>query len=281
MLNSGYKKAALNDYEKAGEIYKREYESTITYCEVLHNYKQTAVNILKDYEDYMSSLANKPKEIEKSTYEISVRRKQFESELDELYLESKKNEKISKKTAGAGVLAGIGIASYGPTAAMGIATTFGTASTGTPIAILAGAAKTKAALAWLGGGTLAAGGGGIAAGETLLALAGPAGWAIGGTALLGSGLMANSKNKKIAEEAKKKTKEIRSETNKVKKIKVKICAEKDAIKSLNDGIDFLLNGFKFYECRDYNQFSNHEKDKLIQMINSAESLSKRIGVKIS
>lgn len=47
---------------------------------------------------------------------------------------------------------------------------------------------TDAALAWLGGGTLAAGGGGMAAGEAFLALAGPVGWAIAGVALITSGI---------------------------------------------------------------------------------------------
>ncbi len=88
----------------------------------------------------------------------------------------------------AGVSAGIAVAALGPTAAMGIATTFGVASTGTAISTLSGAAATNAALAWLGGGALAAGGGGMVAGKALLALAGPVGWAIAGVALLGSGL---------------------------------------------------------------------------------------------
>lgn len=89
----------------------------------------------------------------------------------------------------AGVGAGIAVAALGPTAAMGIATTFGTASTGTAIATLHGAAATNAALAWLGGGALAAGGGGMSAGNAFLALAGPVGWAIAGVALVGSGLL--------------------------------------------------------------------------------------------
>ena len=107
-------------------------------------------------------------------------------------------EKIEKdykmaaaKDAGAGVAgAGVGVAvvTMGPTVAMGVATTFGVASTGTAISTLSGAAATNAALAWLGGGALAAGGGGMAAGEAFLALAGPVGWAIAGVALLTSGI---------------------------------------------------------------------------------------------
>ncbi len=68
-------------------------------------------------------------------------------------------------------MAGAGIAVLGPTAAMAVATTFGTASTGTAIATLSGAAATNAALAWLGGGALAVGGGGMAAGKAFLAMA--------------------------------------------------------------------------------------------------------------
>lgn len=89
----------------------------------------------------------------------------------------------------AGLGAGIAVAALGPTAAMGIATTFGIASTGTAISTLSGAAATNAALAWLGGGVLAAGGGGMAAGNAFLALAGPVGWAIAGVALVGSGFL--------------------------------------------------------------------------------------------
>lgn len=60
----------------------------------------------------------------------------------------------------AGTLAGVG--------ALGIATSFGVASTGTAISTLTGAAATNATLAWLGGGSLAAGGLGVAGGTAVL-----------------------------------------------------------------------------------------------------------------
>lgn len=46
--------------------------------------------------------------------------------------------------------------------------TLGSASTGTAIATLSGAAATNATLAWLGGGALAAGGGGMVVGAVVL-----------------------------------------------------------------------------------------------------------------
>lgn len=57
---------------------------------------------------------------------------------------------------GTGALAGVG--------AFGFAMAFGTASTGTAITSLSGAAATNAAWAWLGGGAISAGGAGIAGG---------------------------------------------------------------------------------------------------------------------
>ena len=84
---------------------------------------------------------------------------------------------------------------------MWVATTFGTASTGTAISALHGAVATKAALAWLGGGALSAGGAGIAGGQALLALAGPVGWGIAGASAALAVFSKGKKNKKIADEA--------------------------------------------------------------------------------
>ena len=120
------------------------------------------------------------------------------SKIEKDYKSSLKTD-IGGGAAGAGV--GVGVAALGPTAAMSVATTFGVASTGTAISSLSGAAATNAALAWLGGGTIATGGGGIAGGTALLALAGPIGWTIVGVAIFGSGFLIwkNAKEKETLE----------------------------------------------------------------------------------
>lgn len=281
MFNAGYKKEAIEKCEEASKVYKKEYEDTINKSTELHNCKLRAVEILKSVDTYIHSLSNKPKELQKLASEIAIRRKNFEKEVEELKIESKNADKISKNVAGAGVLTGAGIAAFGPTAAMGIATTFGTASTGTAIASLVGVAQTNAALAWLGGGALAAGGAGMVGGQALLAMAGPIGWAIGGAALIGGGLLANSKNKKIAEKAESQTVEIKKETEIIKEIKTKIIAEIKAIDPLNSGVSSTLHRMTSMTCKDYKKFSSSDKNALIQLMNTAESLSKRIGVKIT
>lgn len=131
--------------------------------------------------------------------EVRLTWKQQVDKINDDY-ETAKKANVGMGAAGAGL--GAGVVFLGPTAAMGIATTFGVASTGTAIAALHGAAATNAALAWLGGGALAAGGGGMAAGNALLALAGPVGWAIAGLSILGSGLLfwkARSEKKRLEE----------------------------------------------------------------------------------
>lgn len=55
-----------------------------------------------------------------------------------------------------------------PTAVTGAVAALATASTGTAISSLSGAAAQNAVLAWLGGGAVAAGGGGVALGATVL-----------------------------------------------------------------------------------------------------------------
>lgn len=79
-------------------------------------------------------------------------------------------------------MAGIGGGALGAAGVMGAAFVFGTAGSGAAVSTLSGAAATNAALAWLGGGTLAAGGGGMAMGS-IVVTGGAAVFAIAGTAI--------------------------------------------------------------------------------------------------
>ncbi|MFY1832168.1 hypothetical protein ACN47A_40080 [Myxococcus fulvus] len=63
---------------------------------------------------------------------------------------------------------GVGTGVSTAAGAWALASTFGAASTGTSLSALTGAALTKATLAWFGGGAIAAGGGGMVAGMTVL-----------------------------------------------------------------------------------------------------------------
>ena len=79
-------------------------------------------------------------------------------------------------TVASGVVSGAALGAVTAFGAYGAAMTFGAASTGTAIATLSGAAATNATLAFFGGGSLAAGGLGMAGGSAVLGglVAGPA-----------------------------------------------------------------------------------------------------------
>lgn len=223
MFNSGLKKEWLARLEDIQQEYVSEMnqaqESTIDLFET----RKDAVMLIKQVEGFINTIANTPKEYDVALEKVNVKLKEFRNVVS-LQNEGEIAAKISGSIAGAGALAGAGVAALGPTAAMAIATTFGTASTGTAIASLSGAAATNAALAWLGGGALVAGGGGISAGSAFLALAGPVGWTIGGLALLGGTIFASSKNKKIAEEAEQNVYKIKEQINYIIKTRAEIVA---------------------------------------------------------
>ena len=134
--------------------------------------RNRAVDTIGFVENLINSIANRPKSFDADFEEIETSRDTFLNSCDFSQRELQAAREAAGG-AGAGLAAGASVAFMAPTAAMWVATTFGTASTGTAISTLSGAAASNAALAWLGGGALSAGGGGVAAGNALLAMAGP------------------------------------------------------------------------------------------------------------
>ncbi len=281
MFNSDWKKQAISGLKKAGKEYNRVFDELLRAMEQLHRDRLAARDLLIMVENYIFQLANKPISYEKTIQEVRVRRQSFDDKVDSLQKEVDEAGNIGS-TAGAGALAGAGIAALGPTAAMAVATTFGTASTGAAIGTLSGAAATNAALAWLGGGTLAAGGAGMAGGQFLLKLFGPVGWGLSAAALLGGGLLANKKNKEIAQKAEQKTREIKQETLHLRELGEKVLKLDDRItRELTGGILEALENLADHGADDYSEMTYEEKQQLAVIMNSAEVLSKLIGEKVA
>ena len=99
------------------------------------------------------------------------------------------------KNMALGALVGLKGGALAALGAYGAATTFATASTGTAIASLSGAAATNATLAFFGGGSLAAGGLGVAGGTVVL------GGLVAGPALLVMGIISSANAGKSLENA--------------------------------------------------------------------------------
>lgn len=125
---------------------------------------------------------------------------------------------VTGVVASAAVGGGVNVATTTAVASLGAA------STGAAISGLSGAAAQSATLAWLGGGALSAGGGGVALGATVLNVV-----AIGPALLLG-GFVAKGQGKKAITKAMEKQAEVEI-----------AIAELDAMKTLLDSVETRVN----------------------------------------
>jgi hypothetical protein len=282
MLNGDLKKKALAKLEATDKEYQTvATDVTKRAAELYEKRKVTADQVIQACEEYVNTLANSPKEFDKSVSEFKVEFDKFTKVVQQIKADADKAAKLSGSVAGAGTAAGVGVAAFAPTAAMAIATTFGTASTGTAISALSGAAATNAALAWLGGGAVAAGGGGMVAGNALLALAGPVGWAIGGIALTSGALMLRGKNEEIAKEANQETARIKAKAATLKAAKEEIAKLLTLTQQHADGVNTRLNFLKIDAPNNYQHFNNEQKIELATLINNIQALSKLLNKKLS
>lgn len=272
MLNQELKKTALSIHEKARKNYNDAYDATAALGQALYDARKESLGVIRNVELLVNSIANTPKEFESTLSKINAERTNFHN--TEEYAKKSQSELTKTGVGGAaGIGTGAAVAALAPSAAMWVTTTFGTASTGTAISALSGAVAQRAALAWLGGGALAAGGGGMVAGKALLALAGPVGWGIAAASTAATGITVGIKNKKIADaamaEAKKMT--IASAMLKATGVKIDDLHEKTVI--LKDALQAMYQNNIQYLNADYTALSESAKLSLGTLVNNTLSLA--------
>lgn len=279
MFNNNLKKEALKIHEKTLAEYNASYGIMGKSCELLYEIRGKSVELIKLVQEVVNSIANTPK--------------QFDTELGKIGKELtkfKETEQYAKEAYDAslkagvnivgGTTAGIGIASMAPTALMSIATTFGTASTGTAISALSGAAAQKAAMSWIGrtfAGFAVKEGAGMAAGQAFLALAGPIGWGITAASTGISLISLTNKNKDVAEKAVKEAKEIAKAREALDETTEKINALKAKTDRLFDDMNREKSKIMSFMNLDY--LSLREEDKLFlgTLVNHTLSLSQLLN----
>ncbi|MDB2130147.1 hypothetical protein [Enterocloster clostridioformis] len=164
--------AAKSRHERNMEKFEKEKKTTSKAMDKLGKMELEILHSFSEFSDVFEQIKNRP------TFETYSK--------NGVTLPKYDGGKIKEVSVGAGVLlgglGGAGLGAAGGFAAAGATTSavmaLGTASTGTAIASLNGAAATNATLALLGGGIVEAGGGGMAAGAAAL-----------GAATLGIGLL--------------------------------------------------------------------------------------------
>ena len=264
------------ELNKAEKKYDEEYKLTSSKGETLLKERQETVQLISNVERLINSIAFHPKAFVIDFEEIKIEKQNFLGVI-EFAKEQSENLERGSKLIGAGLTAGGFVASTAPTAAMWVATTFGTASTGTAISALSGAAASNAAIAWLGGGALATGGGGMAAGQALLALAGPIGWGIAGTTLLASVLLTVKKRFKLQEKKKDEITKLQNLTNELRKVGVNIEQLINQTASLKVELSQQFKECLCYDSTDYSTLDSVDKQRLAALVNNTKTLSKLLS----
>ena len=231
-----------------------------------------SLDLIENIETLINSIANHPKEFDKDFELIQADKASF-TDACEFAEKDLQNARKAAEGAGASLAAGATVACMAPTAAMWVATTFGTSSKGVAISTLSGAAAKSAALAWLGGGTVAQGAGGMAAGKALLALAGPVGVGLAGATLLTT-IVIYSKNKAKTNKAKSdEIESIKKNTQSVKEVDAFISATLEETVKLRDGLSKQFsNALGLYNA-DYTKLDADQKSRLGTIVNNTKSLS--------
>jgi len=154
-------------------------------------------------------------------------------------------------------------------AATGLATSVGVASTGAAISGLSGAAAWNATLAWLGGGSLAAGGGGMALGTIMLGgiTVGPA-LAVGGFVIAGKGEKALTDAENYKSKVNTEIKNIRKARDFLQMVRRRIDELRFVVENLNKRAIFSLEQLEshpFDSKRDADKFRlfRFSSDKII------------------
>lgn len=275
MFNSSLKKEALRIHEETLKRYNLSYEKMEDACEKLYTVRDNSVELIKVIEQVINSIANTPKEFDTQMGKVGKELIKFKE--TEAYAQDAYNASIKAgvNIAG-GAAAGVGVASMAPTALMSIATTFGTASTGTAISALSGAAAQKAAVAWIGrtfAGFAVKEGAGMAVGKVFLALAGPIGWGITGVSTGISLISLTNKNRKLADDAVKEAKGIANAREALDETTQKVNALKSKTSLLYGDMNKQRDRIIGFKNVDYLSLGEDEKYFLGTLVNNTLSLS--------
>lgn len=275
MFNSNLRKEALKIHEETLNRYNISYEKMSDSCEQLYAARKKSIEIIQLIQRVVNSIANTPKEFETEFGKIANELDKFNQTEEYARKAYEASVKAGVNIAG-GAAAGLGIASMAPTAMMSIATTFGTATTGTAISALSGAAAQKAAVAWIGrtfAGFAVKEGAGMAVGEAFLALAGPIGWGITAASTGLSLISLTKKNKEIADSAVEEAKEIAKAREALEETTEKVLALKIKTNALYSDLKKQKDKFITFMNIDYISLSDDDKYYLGTLVNNTLSLS--------
>jgi len=251
--------SSMNEAKEIGERAQKHHECAVSQLKadwkvtnkLAEEYGQLQLDVM------MRTIGRFVAFIERNIGKAKESEKEFLQGLDEISVQQLKEYKAAAMEAEQffrGGAKAIAAAAAGYGGAMGLATSVGVASTGTLIGGLSGAAAWNATLAWLGGGSLAAGGGGMALGSVVLGgiTVGPA-VLIGGFVLAGEGEKALTKAREYEAEVNTAITKIEAAKEFMQQVKRRITELSDLVESLNTYAVLGLNELEFQPSFDKNR----------------------------
>lgn len=266
--------------EDAVNVYNYYYTAMADRGMFLFRQRERAADLITMIENLVNSIANHPKSFDRDVEQIEIARKEFTSASDFGEQELRAAKK-SAEGALAGIAAGTAVASLAPSVAMWVATTFGTASTGTAISTLSGAAATKAALAWLGGGALAAGGHGMAGGSALLAMSGPVGWSVAGVSILSSVVLFAYQKKKQQDKKMEELSSIKNNTLAIREADLQIQNLYEKHRVMREELSGQYEACLPLYASDFSVLNVEQQMQLGTLVNNTKSLAALMNKTVS
>lgn len=264
-------------FKDLNDIYEDLIADNNRLYELFHESRKNGISIIKQIGTYLKSKDNIPINIENNLEYIKLT-------LDDLNKNIEYERKVTKDADGKelnlkgavvatiGVATGYGVEIFAPRIMMTLATKVGTAGTGKKISVLHGVAQTNSILAWLGGGSLKNGGGGIKAGKELLKLSRPIGLTIGGLSLVVGGAITVCENKKIAEKYNSQNKELIQEIIRIYEINKVINEIQKEIDSQILSLKRQFNYIKGISNISYEDFSLENKLNIENLLDNTKAL---------
>jgi ribosomal protein L17 len=273
-------KQADMEYRENKEKLEKEEEYTTRALDALGRFKLDIWESFKRFSDAFEKIKNRPVFTHADNEQVGLTQHEL-AEIEHLSISAFELLGSAVISGGAGALAGL--AAYGGTMALGVA------STGTAISSLAGAAATKATLAALGGGSLAAGGGGIALGVKVLAtsVAAPV-VAVGGLLMNAKGNSSLKKAREVQDQVDEIVavmKKSMTHLRRLKRLSIQVARELAALQEIYISQVSRLEEIVEHKT-DYNLFTDEDKQvldntimlvKLLSHISKQDLLKKRDG----
>lgn len=286
ILGSGEIEERVDDLRRVCSRFSNNQNRLKTMAMDLYEKRKSYLDVLVSLSQYLSSVDNLPSWFHSDFKESFDQIKDFQKAV-EYEKNPKKFAEVTDETGrtaklvGSAASTGKTIAILGPTATMAIATVVGTASTGTATSALSSLAATNAALAWLGGGVVAAGGAGVAGGSLVLGLFGPIGWTIAGLGTVGGIVSARIKNKD-------KLREVENQIDTIKHDNQNMEFKLDHLSELINRSDYnyqsrlvvSVNWLMAVQPKDYTKWDADQKYELEKLINAVSNTAQLINERV-